>query len=256
VGRHDWLRGAEGSEAAVVALIRRLRERGTKVSVQTKIHRNNIGSLPATYELMKELGIDLWTVSRIYSLGEWRKEGLPPLDADTVLENYLALIRRYIADGNPFRMALGEGVFAGRRNGENSMPQARDYKPGTDDGSGAQLSCAFRIRPYLLPDSRLIPCVAMTGSELERMMPRLIDTPLVEIYSRPDGVFLSTVDITVDTVVSHNAECQSCEHCVECGGGCRADAVLSGGGILGKGCSLCYAFKSGYRARLKEIAGV
>jgi radical SAM protein with 4Fe4S-binding SPASM domain len=204
--------------------------------------------------------VDRWKVSGVYNLGEWQNEGLAPLAPTVIFDSHIALIQRYLADGKPLGLLVDEGFFAGQKDGESRIPQLRHYRdPGADGAAdkGSEPSCGVcRVRPYLLPDGRLIPCIGMTGSSLERTMPRLTETPLAEIYSQNDGAFLSTVSITVDTVVARNSECQACEHRFECGGGCRADAVVGGNDLFGRSSFLCYAFKSGYRARLKEIADV
>ena len=57
VGWHDWLRGVDGAEKAVIRAFKLLRERGFQTSVSMCLHRHNIGTLRESVNLLASLGV-------------------------------------------------------------------------------------------------------------------------------------------------------------------------------------------------------
>jgi radical SAM protein with 4Fe4S-binding SPASM domain len=252
VGCHDWMRGASGAEEKTIRIIRRLREKNYKVSVETALYDGNIDQLLPTYELLKDMGVYAWKTGSVFNSGEWREQGQEALDMKTLYRHYRELIKRYMDDGQPLTLQL-DGFFMGNPSGGKIIPYVKPLFPGAALTQHSCLSC--RIHPYLLPDGRLLPCPAFTGASLEQDMPNLRDAAIGEIYSEKGNPFFSVVNIRTGEVIAHNKECGICEHRLECRGGCRGAAVSCGNGLLGKDAAICRFFKEGYRAEIEKLIG-
>ena len=73
VGHHDWLRGVEGAEEKALGAMRLAHERGFKVRAQTNVHRGNLDVMPATIELLDEMGVEEVRVIRTTETPRWRE---------------------------------------------------------------------------------------------------------------------------------------------------------------------------------------
>jgi radical SAM protein with 4Fe4S-binding SPASM domain len=261
VDRHDWLRGIPGIEERTIAAIRSIRQKGYAVSIETALHSGNIDKLLPTYNLMKELGIGHWKTARIFDAGEWKDTSFKTLPPETLYGEYTALLKKYIADGQPLSLQL-DGFFAGSKGGGYGIPyirpQAGTELPAELRAEGLEkhscLSC--RVHPYILPDGRLLPCPAYTGTAPEAELPNLYDagTSIADVYANSDGAFMRLVNIRSTEVIAHNESCVECEHRFECGGGCRACAVIDGNGVLGRDNARCHYFKEGFRHCLDDLS--
>ena len=70
-----------------------------------------------------------------------------------------------------------------------------------------------------------------------------------------DSFYLEFVDRRIKDLFAMNAECAACQYRYQCGGGCRATAVLHGDQNL-MGCDriMCTLWKEGYVQRITEAA--
>ncbi len=71
-GTHDGVRGVEGHFAETLAAIRRLREGGLTVQVNTVVMRDTVEELPAIARIVKESGASIWEVFFLIRLGRGR----------------------------------------------------------------------------------------------------------------------------------------------------------------------------------------
>jgi radical SAM protein with 4Fe4S-binding SPASM domain len=250
------MRGVSGTEEKTIRIIRRLREKNYRVSVETTLHGGNIEQLLPTYELFKDIGVNAWKTGAVFNSEEWREQGQEALDTKILYRHYRELIQRYMDDGQPMVLQL-DGSFRGNTSGEKSIPYVKPLPPAdAKDAALTQHSClSCRIHPYLLPDGRLLPCPPFTGASLEQDMPNLRDAAISEIYSKKENPFFSLVNIRAGDVIAHNEECGICEHRLECRGGCRGAAMSCGNGIMGKDAAVCRFFKEGYRAEIEKLIG-
>ncbi|MDR3336056.1 MAG: radical SAM protein [Treponema sp.] len=254
LGCHDWMRGIQGTEEKTIRAIRRLREKGFRVSIETALYAGNIDRLLPTYELLKDLGVDCWKTSAVFDSEEWGKQKNETLNAETLYGWYIELAKRYIDEGQIMDIQL-DGFFGGDKNGKRYIPYVKSLPPAPDPAAGlAGYSClSCRVHPYLLPDGRLLPCPPFTGTFVEQDMPNLRDAALGDIFSQREGRFFSVVNIRAGEVIGHNEDCGLCEHRVECRGGCRGAAVSGKNGLLGKDDRACRFFKEGYRKEAEKL---
>ena len=113
---------------------------------------------------------------------------------------------------------------------------------------------ATLIFPYLLPDGRVLPCIAMSGSEMEDIAPNIFD----EGQSLEKALSASPIDTythyTYKELFEKNSECAVCEHRYQCSG-CRANA-LANGGFFEKDPFACCFVKGGYADKVQNKSSI
>ncbi|MEM1483452.1 radical SAM protein [Oscillospiraceae bacterium PP1C4] len=253
IGTHDYLRGTPGCENTSIDAFRKIRKKGYPLLVNSKFHADSVHAILDTYELMKDIGVSAWKVSFVFPIGE-AVSGISSAPAVTC-DEYLELLKCYKADGNPFELNLVEGVVKGHRGGGFSF-----WENDKEDVYNQQrISCGLcRNRPYILPDSTLVPCIGWVSTPVEMLLPKLTETRLSEIYADACSQFRRLVGIKVSDITEQNMECRECEHKLTCGGGCRADALAtnhSHDAIYRRGMMICGIYKGGFMAKVKEICG-
>lgn len=251
VGTHDYLRGTFGSEEIAIASFRKIREKGYPLLVNSKFHADSIHTALNTYELMKDIGVTTWKASFIFPIGEAISEisTSPIVNSD----EYIKILKKYKADGNPFELKIIEGAVNGYPDGKFTFWENQKNDPFNQQ----RLSCGLcRNRPYILPDGTLVPCIGWVSTYIEPLLPKLTETSLSKIYANSDSYFRKLVGIRISDIIEQNEECRECEHKLTCGGGCRADALASNLGIdaiYKRGHMMCNIYRSGFMERIKEL---
>lgn len=256
VGGHDQMRGAEGIEQGVLDVISSLRAAGFPVVVATSIDKLNIGRLVDTYEQMKRLGVQSWSIAPPLELGKWRGT-ITATSLDEEAEAYVPLLNRWLKDGKPFNIYLSS-FFKGRQ----SQPKSRAGIP-SQKAVEAQNTLKFtpdsydcgacREQPNLLPDGTLIPCPGYVDSPLYEGMPNLLRQDLSSVWTH--SLLRQIADMKKKDLLARNPECATCQLFKECGVGCRASALRETGNLMTKDPVLCELWKKGYKKRFRKIAG-
>lgn len=171
---HDWLRGVNGAEKKAIEAIQMIKKRNYHVTVGTVLHMGNLSSLPETYELMKELGVDYWKVSAIADTGNWSRQENKEISDKAVKDEYLRLIKHYSAEMRRL-ISDWEHFFNARKiiwkDGKLLLEQDAEHQKDAIE----HLCEIARVFPYLLPDGRLLPCVTMSGTKMEDIAPNIFD---------------------------------------------------------------------------------
>jgi len=218
VGCHDWLRGVEGAEEAVINAMKLLHARGYAVSVSMCLHRKNTQSLRETVNLLYELGVDSLKVNITRPEGEWLHETQNCLSTQEGWEVYLDYLPHYYEDGARLSLML-EGCF--NTNGNSLQWNAvNDHYCG--EGWENRLSCGvLRRHFYISPQGAVVPCMSLAGTYAEELFPNMNTSSLHDIL-QPDTSFIKLSEITAGQIGQANPECRECEHLPKCWGGCRA----------------------------------
>lgn len=245
IGHHDWLRGREGMEQRTIDAIRLLVERGYPVEIETALYRDNLPSIPDTCELLHQLGVKVWKLSGMSDSGGWlRYADEHSITTADLNRCYLETLDRFESLGRPFTLQMDYRYVYMRRNDKAIAPAVHG------DGSARSLrrpvcSCA-RLHPYLLPDATLMPCMPLSNCGLDAGMPNMKTSRLVNVF-RPGTEFFDFISMTPEEVFARqDGDCPSCEHRLECCGGCRARAYGTGE-LFGPDPDMCDYFKNGTR---------
>lgn len=238
VGAHDRMRGFKGIEERTVESIKKVRTEGFPVVVSTSIDRMSLTRLEATYDLMKDMAINLWRVSSPQGVGNWRySKTVPTMEEEAQV--YERLLVRWISDNKPFGLQLGGFFHSGlKRDSQRNKRSAFD--------------CSLcRVQPCLLPDGTLIPCPAYTDTRITAQMPNLIREDLTMVWR--NSRLRDIIDLKKQDILAKNPECERCEHYSECGMGCRAAALTETNDLLAKDPLTCKLYKHGFKTRFNEL---
>ena len=250
VGCHDWIRGIKGTEEKTLAAIRLMKKRGYKIIVTTVLHNGNINSLLPTYELMKELGVNKWKVASIANSGNWTQQKNNSIDNMAITNEYFKVLEKYKADGMPMAIKLGGIFYSDGGNNGYSIPFLCGC--GTVEREKETLCEASRIFPHLLPDGKLIPCMPMTGTLLEKIAPNIFDEGQSIGKILTHSPIEKYTNSTYKDLFNKNAECNACEYKYLCSH-CPASSMEDTGDFFGKCASACIFNKGKYFEKVKQI---
>ena len=250
VGCHDWVRGIKGTEKKTLAAIRLMKKRGYGVIVTTVLHNGNRAALLPTYELMKEIGVDKWKVAAISNTGNWAKQKNNSIDNMAIMNEYFKVLQKYKADGMPMAIKLG-GIFYSDGAGRGySIPFLSGC--GTSDREKETLCEASRLFPHLLPDGKLIPCLPMSGTLIEKIAPNIFDEGQSIGKILTNSPIEKYTNCTYKDLFEKNSECNACEYKYKCSH-CPASSMEDTGNFFGKCESACLFIKGKYFEKVEEI---
>lgn len=237
-GHHSRFRGVPDAEEHTLRGIRILRAAGFQVGVNTSVDLENLSSLEATYECLKELDINEWGIARPMRFGCARNMTLP--STAVFADACAALQRRWLADGRPMTLGL-EGLYS-------YTPGAkRQWKPLELD----KPTCwECREFPYLSDTGRLMPCSAYTDSPLANTFPSLLDMDFDTAWQSES--LRGVMEITLEDVLAHSPSCRTCEYLGKCKAGCRASALINAGSVLAADPYSCEILKHQWQERFYQ----
>ena len=241
VGHHDWMRGRDGVERPVIEAIRRLVKRGYPIEIETVVYKDNLDSLPATCELLMELGIEKWKLAEVLVSRAWRKYAADhTASRDELNQGYLKLLERFQTLGRPFSLQIDHRYSYNLQSGKASAPALQ--REASELALKQPVCQCMRYHPYLLPDGTLMPCMPLANCGLDKEMPNLRDVPLVEILNS-QSKFYDFISITPEEMFRRaDSECATCEYRFQCCGGCRALAYANGN-LYGPAPDICNFFR-------------
>lgn len=250
VACHDWLRGVKGAEEAAIRAIKLVKSHGIRVTVAMSLHMGNIDSLLKTYELMKSLGADGWKAAPIVDTGNWKTQNNREIAISRIYDQNLELLRHYKKDGFPMDLGLG-GFFKGEKGAALKYQIPFTKGCGNCQREEESLCETSRVFPYLLPNGKVLPCIAMSGSKMEEIAPNILEEGMTLEKAFTDSKVEEYSKCTYGELFEKNQECKECEYRFRCSG-CRANA-LACGDFFEKDPYACAFFKGDYEEKIKKI---
>lgn len=255
VGWHDWMRGKEGAEDAALRAISLCCERGFSVSVAMCVHRGNQDTLPETVQRLCEIGVKEIRIANVDMTELWHcnSEG-NEMSWREYLDTMIPYISWYYKAGCPIETLKLAGIARMNREGPcESM--VRQYN-GTESCKKSYLCGSARWSCYITPEGRLLPCMPMTASPQQELFPKVQEIGLQQ--GLKNSYYMQFVNSRIQNLFEVNQECDVCEYRYQCGGGCRASALLNGDcNLMGCDRDMCVIWKEGYAERIqKEIEAV
>jgi radical SAM protein with 4Fe4S-binding SPASM domain len=245
IGGHDYMRRSNGIEKFVIEAIRKVRAAGFGVNIGTNVDSVNVSSIGKTYELLLNMDRQAWRIGTPLAIGNW-KSMTTGLSFDEQANAYVPLVRRWLDDGRPFELVLGQFLRAG---GKGQSVDAEDlkilYKPGSFDCG----SC--RENPNLMPDGTLLPCPGYVDSVLQNRMPNILSDGLSKVWTK--SLLRKLANMKKRELISRNRGCRTCKFLGNCGAGCRASALRETGNLMAKDPIACKLWKGKYKQRFHEL---
>ena len=252
LGWHDWMRGKNGAEGLALSAMKRAIARGHIVNASICVHRGNLPVLWQTIEKLAGLGVKKVSCSGISDSELWQEKGKGfHLSRIELLEGFISLIPEFFQADMPVDLMLGQVIVLKR--GSLRYQIAAELFSDTIDCRNCYLCEDARFASYIAPNGQLLPCLPLTSAPLSliKAFPKLGDVSLKLALS--DSYYINFVSTRIKTLFKQNMECGTCQFRMRCGGGCRAQALLMGGDLMGPDPMQCLVFKNGYVEKIRTI---
>lgn len=251
-GCHDWLRGVSGAEQKTVDAIKILVEKGFSVDIEMSLHRRNINTLFESVIYLASLGVSHIKATPTSNSGNWIGENeCYTLSHKELYDGYLEFIKAYKEAGAPINIMLGGFFMCNKGSTQYYIPGIKGREISKQEMLKRPVCGSARSNMYIAADGRILPCIPLSGLAIEASMPNLIEMELTTALN--DSIYLKAVTTTQEDLFHKNKECNSCKHKYDCGGGCRASALISNNEYLGKDEAICFFFKNNYEQKIKHI---
>ncbi len=246
-GWHDWMRGVAGAEEKTLQAMQLCIDNGYDVYAGMCLHKGNVSSLPDTVKLLADMGVKGLNISGITMSDLWQKNHSGyDLDDREYLDAAMAYFPRYFQDGRPMPVTLNGAASLHPRE----KCRAVQDRPCMNAEKRYYLCSTARFAPYISPEGRLLPCMPMSMCEEQSCFPLIPEKGLAACLT--DSTFMNFVSRCTDDLFARNLECGSCEHRMNCGGGCRASALEESHDFYGCDSYQCLVWKEGYRDKLTQ----
>ncbi|MBQ7850855.1 MAG: radical SAM protein [Clostridia bacterium] len=249
LGWHDWMRGVPGAEQHTLDVLALCVRRGFPVNAAVTLHRGNSAVLRETLRKLSDLGVPRAKIGEVQPTELWkaRHEG-NQMTSEEYYETVLRYIPSYYEDKLPIQVHFGNAVML-HPDPEKSRVTAERYP---DDPASARLHLctSARYASYIAPDGRLLPCLPMTACAEQVLFPRIQTIGLKKALT--DSFYMDFLDRRVGDLLAANPKCGSCAHRYQCGGGCRASALLSTHRLMGCDRTQCLQYQNNYPERIRQ----
>lgn len=253
-GWHDWLRGIDGAGKIAEEAFLRCQRRGFPTGAEMCIHEKNKHLLRETVNRLGSLGCRSLKTNPISNVGAWKENGYgEAISIQDLYQIYYDYIPHYYEDGMPLSIQLG-GFFSASPSSPKSyfIPSAKEC----GDPAKECVCGHARMVMYISPESRTLPCMALSGMDIQNEFPMISEIGLEKCLT--DSRYMRLISMRGDEVIRHNPKCQTCEFANRCMAGCRASALMTTPtDLLGIDEAACTLFKDGWieriRSRVEEI---
>lgn len=249
-GWHDWLRGVNGATADVEAAFLRCREKGFPTGAEMCLHHGNKHLLRETVNRLAELGCGSLKPIPISNVGAWKEGGYgESISIEELYQTYFDYIPKYYEDGMPMAIQLG-GFFMADPDTPDTY-RIPLHKSCQDPAKVCVCGHARNVM-YISAEGRTLPCMALSGSDLQNQFPCIDEIGLEACLN--ESTYMKLLTTRASEVLAHNPQCRTCEHASNCLGGCRAAALeTTPEDLLGRDMCACVLFKNGWTEKIRSL---
>ena len=249
-GWHDWMRGIKGAEEIVNRAFALCRDMGFPTRSEMCLHQHNKHTLRASVKHLGSLGVRSLKTSPVANVGAWYENGYgEAINTKEVYQLYLDYIPQYYEDNMPMGIMLGGFFMASPKNPDHfDIPT---YKPVCDPETMCMCGHARHVM-YISPESRTLPCMALSGMNIQENYPLITDKGLAQCIT--DSSYMKLIDTRASEYFALHEDCRNCKYSLRCYGGCRADALGDNGSgdIMGKALGACELYRGGWVEKIIE----
>lgn len=252
VGCHDWMRGIEGAEERAIRALKLAVKHGHPVSVQMCIHKGNICGLRETVRHLAAIGVHDMRFGNVSQTDLWKKNSDGnDMTTEEYFDAMLEYIPRFYEDGMPMNVLISSVIRLEEKSTEFTV--LPEYHCGRDACLNEYLCGAVKSACYITPEGRLLPCMPMTSCVDQNAFPLIRDIGLKN--GLMNSFYLQFVDSRVKDLLAVNEKCNACEFKYRCGGGCRANAMMSeSNGFMASDPVQCIIWNNGYPDKIRAVA--
>ena len=246
-GWHDWLRGIKGAEEIVNRAFALCRDMGFPTHSEMCLHQFNKYTLRDSVKHLGSLGVSSMKVNPVADVGAWHENGYgKSISFKELYQLYLDYIPKYYEDGMPTGIMLG-GFFTANPIEPDSF-YIPAYKPMCKPSEMCMCGHARHVM-YISPESRTLPCMALSGMKIQDNYPLITEKGLQECIT--DSSYMKLIDTRASEYFSLHEDCKKCKYSLRCYGGCRADALtVNEDDIMGKAPGSCELYRGGWVAKI------
>ena len=250
VGWHDWIRGIDGAEEAVIRAFKLCREHGFQTSSSMCLHKHNIGTLRESINLLAELGLVHLKMNVAAPEGRWANETEHFITQDEAIEAIIDYLPQYVEDGMPISVQFCGFIDFNKRGQYIHIPYQRFS--GKERASRDYACGAVKNGMYISPAGMVLPCMTLGGAPVEKQFDSILEKPLSDILT--DSYFKKMSMLKMGECTEHNEKCRDCKYKLLCGAGCRACACAGGKtDYLGIDQECCDFFLKGWYEKACEL---
>jgi radical SAM protein with 4Fe4S-binding SPASM domain len=251
IGCHDWLRGINGAEKAVIKAFELCQKYGLPTGAEYCLHKDNTNELRESVKLLASLGCKSLKVNRLCFEGEGVKIADKVISVEEEYKKYLDYIPEFYEDGAPLELMLS-GVFANNDDKSYFIPFVKEME---DEEPDYYCLCGHaRNYMHITADGYIVPCIPLGSTESGRKhFPNIVNTTLSEALK--DSSYMAFIDTKLKEYFAHNPICEKCEFRNSCAGGCRGKAVegKENADLLGRDMDACKFFKQGWYEKVTKL---
>lgn len=253
VGWHDWMRGVNGAENKTIEALKLCKKRGFDVDVETCLHKGNRKQIAENVDFLVSIGVEKIRLGSVTETDLWKKNSDGNFYSEQeYYDDIIEYIPYYYEHHVQADILAGGVIILYKDHPEKYMLPAEKMNGCPECMDHRLCQCAYN-NCYITPDSRLLPCLPMTGSEYQEEFPFVFEQGLLSGLNK--GYYLEYVNKRVKDLAAVNKECADCKHLLTCGGGCRANALLDGQfNLMGTDRSQCLLWKDGYVEKIRRAA--
>lgn len=254
LGWHDWMRGYQGAENAVVNAMELCKKYHFPFYVAMCVHKGNVEDLKRNIDFISKLGALNIKIGCVDSTELWKKNADGnEMDIMALFPYILEYIPDYYRDHVSMSVELCPYIrlFPEDASVPYQLSTQKHYPAQTEDK--IVLCGATRYECYVSPDLRVIPCMPMASTSYGELFPSLRKVPLKDCLK--DSLYFEIVNAKLNDLIEKNEKCAACKDRIVCGGGCRAKALTGkDGSIWGCDYDTCYIFENGINEQLASVA--
>lgn len=211
---HDEFRGVKGAFDRTTENIRILKELGYHITILTTITRSRLATFEDFLEFIANLGVDGLHTTMLIPAGrgeDLSDEVLTPVQHEQFLKQY----REY------------KNVYKTRMTILEESPQSCLLGGYNHDGYPCKCGAAF-TEVVILDDGYVLPCASFISCR-EKFRSEDLN---IKNHSIIDIYMNSELMNNVRDIHKLTGKCSDCDHLMECGGGCRAGALINSNDIF------------------------